>query len=61
VVVGRESWGAAVAIFIPASEGVEIRQAPLTASGYEAAERELDRMGGAGLQDLLDRSQPKTM
>lgn len=61
VVAGRESWGAIVALFIPTRDGVEIRQAPLSASGYETAEQELDRMGEGGLQELLDASQPKTL
>lgn len=61
VVAGRESWGSIVALFIPVVPGPDIRQTPLHAPGYELAEVELDRMGEAGLQDLLDRSQPKTL
>ena len=61
VVPGRESWGTIVALFIPVEAGPDIRQAPLTASGYEMAEAELDRMGEAGLQELLDGSHPKTL
>lgn len=61
VVAGRESWGAIVALFIPVEGADEIRQAPLEASGYELAELELDRLGEVGLQDLLDRSAPKTL
>lgn len=61
VVAGRESWGAIFALFIPRSGDDEIRQTPLTASGYETAEQELDRLGPDGIQDLLDRSQPKPL
>lgn len=61
VVAGRESWGGIVAIFIPAGEWAVIRQAPLQAPGYELAEAELDRMGEPELQELLARSQPKTL
>lgn len=61
VVPGRESWGNLVVLFIPVVPGPDIRQAPLAASGYELAEVELDRMGEAGLQELLDGSHPKTL
>lgn len=62
MVAGRESWGAIVALFIPvATADDEIRQTPLQSAGYELAEMELDRMGESGLQDLLDRSVPKTL
>lgn len=61
VVAGRESWGAIVALFIPVGEDATIRQAPLSAPGYEQAEAELDAMGDRGLQDLLDGSRPKTL
>lgn len=73
VVAGRESWGALVAIFIPVeglhdprdakgevTEGIAMRQAPLTASSYEAATSEFDRMDDGELRDLLLRSEPKT-
>lgn len=59
VVAGRESWGTIVALFIPVDEGREIRQVALASAGYEAAEAELDGLGATGLQNLLDRSQPK--
>ena len=61
VVAGRESWGAIVALFIPTADGVEIRQAPLNASGHETAAAELDRMSDDDLQELLERSDPKTL
>ncbi len=61
MVAGRESWGAIVALFIPTTDGVEIRQAPLNASGHEAAAAELDRMSDDDLRELLERSDPKTL
>ncbi|HSJ08787.1 MAG TPA: hypothetical protein VK928_02710 [Longimicrobiales bacterium] len=58
VVLGRESWGALLALFVPVSadSGQPVRQAPLHASAYDAATTELDEMDGAALQALLDRS-----
>lgn len=61
VVAGRESWGAIVALFVPAREGPEIRQAPLAAAGYGDATILLESMSVAELQDLLDGSAPKTL
>ena len=61
VVAGRESWGAIVALFIPTTDGVEIRQAPLSGSGYDTAAAELDRMSEHDLRALLERSNPKTL
>lgn len=58
VVLGRESWGSNVALFVPARSG-EIRQAPLHANGYDTAAQELDGMTAERLQSLLDESQPK--
>ncbi|HEX6306962.1 MAG TPA: hypothetical protein VFZ69_02175 [Longimicrobiales bacterium] len=60
VVLGRESWGASVALFVPESgrDGV-VRQAVLEVPAYDAAMRELDALDEPGLQALLDRSIPK--
>lgn len=58
VVLGRESWGALVALFVP-SGSAPIRQAALRASAYDTAERELDALSDAELQQLLDVSQEK--
>lgn len=52
VVLGRESWGGNMALFVPAGEGV-VRQAPLRSAGYDDAQRELDTMDDAALQELL--------
>ncbi|HEX6135010.1 MAG TPA: hypothetical protein VFZ24_13670 [Longimicrobiales bacterium] len=60
VVLGRESWGASVALFVPVTDTDRgVRQAVLTAAAYDAAVRELDGLDDPGLQALLDRSQPK--
>jgi hypothetical protein len=56
VVLGRESWGTLLALFVPASGDAAVRQAPLAATAYDAATQELDGMDDAALQALLDRS-----
>ncbi|MBR9988690.1 MAG: hypothetical protein KFH98_02985 [Gemmatimonadetes bacterium] len=57
VVLGRESWGASVALFVPpTASGLTVRQAPLQAVAQDAAMRELENMDDAALQELLDRS-----
>jgi hypothetical protein len=58
VVLGRESWGSLLALFVPAADGA-VRQAPLAASAYDAATQELNQLDDAALQALLDRSTPK--
>jgi hypothetical protein len=61
VVVGRESWGTLYALFIPVGRGrtEPVRQTLLEASGYEAAQQELDALPPAELNAMLRRSQPK--
>ncbi|MDT8342540.1 MAG: hypothetical protein RQ751_13600 [Longimicrobiales bacterium] len=61
VVVGRESWGLLVALFVPADGSRTVRQAPLSSADHGAAEAELDRMGPEGLQRLLDDAAPRTL
>lgn len=58
VVLGRESWGALLALFVPVRRdtGKPVRQAPLHASAYDAAASELNELDHAALQQLLDRS-----
>ncbi|HSJ14611.1 MAG TPA: hypothetical protein VK939_09350 [Longimicrobiales bacterium] len=58
VVLGRESWGAIYALFVP-SGSAPIRQAPLPASAYDVATQQLDAMSNTQLQQLLDESQLK--
>lgn len=60
MVVGRESWGALYAIFVPRAGG-EVRQAILEAESTGEAHRELEAMETGELLDLLDRSDPKTL
>jgi hypothetical protein len=56
VVLGRESWGALLALFVPVDDGRSVRQAPLASTAYDAATTELDTLDDAALQALLDRS-----
>jgi hypothetical protein len=56
VVLGRESWGSLLALFVPADSSLAVRQAPLRATGYDAAAQELDGMDDASLQALLERA-----
>ena len=58
VVLGRESWGAMVLLFVPAGSG-QVRQAAFPASSYDTGVTELDELSTEGLQQLLDASQPK--
>ena len=61
VVVGRESWGAFVALFVPAGSGGEVRQAPLGARGRSEADDEVDALTDDELLDLFERSEPKDL
>lgn len=56
VVLGRESWGALLALFVPVRSDEAARQALLQATAYDVAMQELDTMDDAALQQLLDRS-----
>lgn len=62
VVVGRESWGAFYALFVPVGEPSDrpIRQALLEAAGQEAATRELQDSDTEHLLDLLRHSETKS-
>lgn len=59
VVLGRESWGGLLALFVPSRAAVDVRQAPLTTVAYEEAERVLDAMNEERLHELFARSVPK--
>lgn len=62
VIVGRESFGALYALFVPAAGNpAETRQALLRADSSTAAEMELAAMSTAALAELLARSEPKGM
>jgi hypothetical protein len=62
VTVGRESFGALYALFLPtATNPEEPRQALLRAESAMEAETELDGLTSDELDDLLQRSEPKRM
>jgi hypothetical protein len=59
VVLGRESWGTLLALFVPRSGGTA-RQATLHASDYNAAQQELDALDEPALADMLLNSVEKS-
>lgn len=60
VVLGRESFGAFLALFIPAAGNPGgNRQTMLDADSHAAADTELDGMSDTRLDALLQRSEPK--
>jgi hypothetical protein len=59
VVLGRASWGAHVALFVPAGHEAPVRQADLVASGLEGAMDAFGQIDDGGLQSLLDRSKTR--
>ena len=62
VVVGRESYGALYALFVPAAGNpAEMRQALLGAESRGGADSELDAFSQEELEGLLQRSDPKGM
>jgi hypothetical protein len=61
VVVGRESWGTVVAIFVPKEGGGLPRQTLLEATTTDEALRDLQRIPEEKLRVLLERSKVKTM
>ena len=62
MVLGRESFGAHVALFVPAAgtDG-ETRQTMLAAESQQEAEAELDGLSEAQLREMLERSDRKTL
>ncbi|HUG38955.1 MAG TPA: hypothetical protein VMM12_00635 [Longimicrobiales bacterium] len=60
VVIGRESFGALLALFVPAAGNAGApRQAMLAAESHVDADAELDGMEPAALDALFERSEPK--
>jgi hypothetical protein len=58
IVIGRESWGTSVALFVPpTASDLGVRQTALEAAAADAAMRELDSLDDAALQALFDRSE----
>lgn len=60
VVVGRESWGTVVALFIPKSGPDHPRQALLEVRSADEGGRFLQGLSEQELQDLLATSQEKS-
>jgi hypothetical protein len=61
VVVGRESFGALLALFVPAANNPEQpRQVLLRADSQAEAEARLAALSTAELNDLLEGSEPKS-
>ena len=62
VVVGRESFGALYALFVPAGETrAETRQTLLQAESQAAAEASLAEMPDEEITQLFERSEPKRL
>lgn len=61
VVVGRESWGTVVAIFIPREDSELLHQALLDVTSADEGNRILQGMNLQELQALLGGSVPKTV
>jgi hypothetical protein len=61
VVVGRESWGTVVAIFVPMEGGGSPRQTLLEATTTDEALRNLRLIPEEKLRVLLEQSNVKTM
>lgn len=62
VVVGRESFGALYALFVPSGETrAETRQTLLEADSQAAAQQEVADMSDDALNTLFDRSEPKRL
>lgn len=62
VVVGRESFGALYALFVPAAQTPgDIRQTLLEADSQTAAQQAVAAMTGDELSELFERSEPKRL
>lgn len=60
--MGRESFGALYALFVPAAATrAETRQTLLKADSQTAAHESLDALSQEELNDLFDRSEPKRL
>jgi len=58
VVVGRESWGGMVALFVPQSG--DVMQKALSADSHAEAQAVLESATDAELRAMLAQAQPKT-
>ncbi|MFP3948586.1 MAG: hypothetical protein ACOC8K_02340 [Gemmatimonadota bacterium] len=61
IVVGRESWGGFLALFVPADDEGGIRQAAVDADGHAEASRWIEELGRPGWLRLLEESRPKEL
>ncbi|NIP82352.1 MAG: hypothetical protein GWM90_25265 [Gemmatimonadetes bacterium] len=62
VVVGRESFGALYALFVPAAETrAETRQTLLEADSQVEARKGVERMTDTEMNELFERSEPKRL
>jgi hypothetical protein len=62
VVVGRESFGALYALFVPSGETrAETRQTLLGAESQTGARQAVEAMSDEELNELFDRSEPKRL
>jgi hypothetical protein len=61
VVVGRESWGTVVAIFVLRGSSEPPRQAIIDVSSWDDGNRRLQEMTDDDLRDLLGASEKKSM
>lgn len=62
VVVGRESFGALYALFVPAAQTrAETRQTLLEADSQTAAQQAVAAMSEDELNELFERSEPKRL
>lgn len=55
-VVGRESWGAVVALFVARTGGAAARQASIPANGFEEATAWMESCSDDDLRARLDES-----
>jgi hypothetical protein len=58
VIIGRESWGGMVALFVP--QGGDVLQKALTADSHAEAQAMLDGATEDELRALLAQAQPRT-
>jgi hypothetical protein len=59
VTLGRESWGAFFALFVPRGRVDGIRQTLLEADSADGASRDLAGMNEVELRRLFERSEPR--
>jgi hypothetical protein len=58
VILGRESWGVLVALFVSRDED-DVRKVALEAESQEEANRHLAELDEEGVDELFQRSEPR--